>query len=304
MSSDDGLLAGFEAARGHLRGVAFRMLGSFDDAEDAVQLAWLRAEQADLRDVENVAGWLTTVTARVCLDMLRARRRRDERSLVAAHAGALGVTGDGSGPGDDVMLAESVGLALLVVLDRLSPAQRVAFVMHDLFAVPFDEVAIAVDRSPAAAKKLASRARERVRGGGTTAGDQEQAEHQAVVEAFLTAAQGGDLDTLLDLLAPDVVRRADRVAAPSSTASAIRGARAVADETEQFAARARDAEVALVDGSPGIVIAPLGRLFAVLRVRVVGSRITELDVIADAERLDEITIAVTTSAAPRSSSGA
>lgn len=291
MSPDDGLAARFETNRDHLRGVAFRMLGSLDEADDAVQQVWLRAHGADLSGIANLTGWLTTVTSRVCLDTLRARRSRNEHPLTAAPTGRFVATGGGAEPEEEAVLAESVGLALLVVLDRLSPAQRVAFVLHDLFAVSFDEIAAVVDRSTVATKKLASRARERVRGV-TTVEAPEQAEHRAVVDAFLTASRGGDLDTLLELLAPDVVRRADRFAAPAGTAAEVRGSRAVADETKVFAARARAAEVALVDGTPGIVIAPLGRLYAVLRLTLDDGWITEIDVIADPAQLDQITLAV------------
>jgi RNA polymerase sigma factor (sigma-70 family) len=291
MNRADGLAARFESNRNHLRGVAYRMLGSLDEADDAVQRAWLRADQADLSQVRNLAGWLTTVTARVCLDMLRTRRRRSERPLPASVGGPVFATPSRVGPEDEAVLADSVGLALLVVLNRLSAAQRVAFVLHDLFAVPFEEIAMVVDRSTASTKKLASRARERVRGV-TTVKAPVPAEHHAVVHAFLTASRGGDIDTLLELLAPDVVRRADRFAVPAGIPGEVRGAPAVANETKRFAAQARTAEVALVDGAPGIVVAPLGRLFAVLRVTVDGSRITEFDVIADPAQLDQITLAV------------
>lgn len=290
MSADDGLAVFFEANRDHLRGVAYRMLGSLDEAEDAVQQAWLRADQADLSGVDNLTGWLTTVTARVSLDLLRARRRRAERPFDSG-VGTISVTTGGTRMEDEAVMAESVGLALLVVLDRLSPAQRVAFVLHDVFAVPFEEIALVVDRSVVAAKKLASRARERVRGV-TTVEAPHPTEHRAVVDAFLAAARGGHIDVLLKLLAPDVVRRADRFAVPVGTAAEIRGARAVADETKVFAARARTAEVALVDGELGVVVAPLGRLFAVLRVTLHDGRITELEVIAEPARLEQITLAV------------
>ncbi|MBA2387611.1 MAG: sigma-70 family RNA polymerase sigma factor [Acidimicrobiia bacterium] len=291
MSGDASLEARFESSRDQVRGVAYRVLGSLDDADDAVQRAWLRADQADLSGVENLTGWLTTVTARVCLDMLRTRRSRNERPLTVAPSGPAASTGGVTEPEEEAVLAESVGLALLVVLDRLSPAQRVAFVLHDLFAVPFEEIAVVVDRSTVATKKLASRARARVRGV-TTVEAAAPAEHYAVVDAFLAAARGGDLGTLLELLAPDVVRRADRFAASTGISTEVRGARAVADETKVFAARARTAEVALVDGVPGIVVAPLGRLFAVLRMTVYGGRITDFDVIADPAQLDQITLAI------------
>jgi RNA polymerase sigma factor (sigma-70 family) len=278
------LAARFDADRDHLRAVAHRMLGSSDEADDAVQEAWIRADRADLGDVENLTGWLTTTVARVCLDMLRARRTRPVPSPALVEAP------DAVEPEAEAVLAESVGRAMLVVLDRLSPAQRVAFVLHDLFAVPFDDVAAVVDRSVPAAKKLASRARERVRGAPVT-DPARHAEHRRIVQAFLDASRGGDLDTLLRLLAPDVVRRADATAAPHAARS-VRGARAVAAETSVFTARARTGQVALVDGEPGIVLAPGGRLFAVLRVRVDGGRISEVEVIADPARLRGVALAV------------
>jgi RNA polymerase sigma-70 factor, ECF subfamily len=312
MNRDEGLAASFESHRDHLRGVAYRMLGSLDEADDAVQQAWLRAQRADRRGIENLAGWLTTITARVCLDMLRTRRRRGERPLPDAEGGAGagpvdasgGAGGTGGGPttgghdpAGEAVLAESVGLALLVVLDRLSPAQRVAFVLHDLFTVPFDEIGPVVGRSTVATKKLASRARERVRGAPTIpdAGERELSERderRAVVEAFLAAARGGDVGRLLHLLAPDVVRRADRVAVPAGVPAELRGADAVADETRLLAARAASAEVALVDGEPGIVVAPHGRLFAVIRVSVHAGRVAAYEVVADPARLAGITLAV------------
>jgi len=261
------------------------MLGSLDEADDAVQLAWLRADRANLGRIENLAGWLTTVVARVCLDLLRVRRRRAEEPLTPAADTAAGRRG-GTDPEQEAVVAESVGRALLVVLDRLTPAERVAFVLHDLFAVPFGEIATVVGRSPVASKKLASRARDRVRGAATL-GEVDLAQHYAVVEAFLAASRGGDLNALVELLAPDVVRRADRFAVPAE----VRGARAVADETRVFARLARSAEVALVDGTPGIVVAPRGQLLAVLRLRIEHGRITEIDVIADPTRLDQLPLA-------------
>lgn len=287
----------FAGERDRLRALAFRMLGSLDDADDAVQQAWLRADGADLREVDNLAGWLTTVTSRVCLDMLRARARRDERPLTAAFEDRAATPAGGAGgrdaadPADEAVMAESVGRALLVVLDRMSPAQRVAFVLHDLFAVPFEDIAVVVDRSVAATKKLASRARAQVQGG-TVARAPDPHEHRAIVDAFLAASRGGDVDTLLRLLAPDVVRYADRVGLPAGVASEVRGARAVAEETRVFTARARAAEVALVDGAPGIVVAPRGRLFAVLQLTVDDGRITAFEVVTDPARLDHITLAV------------
>ncbi|WP_406286680.1 sigma-70 family RNA polymerase sigma factor [Embleya sp. NBC_00896] len=290
MNRQEGLAERFEAHRDHLRGVAYRMLGSLDDADDAVQLAWLRADRADLDGVENLAGWLTTVVARVCLDLLRTRRSRGEEPLTSTEDAFTERPG-GTEPEHEAVLAETVGLAFLVVLDRLGPAERVAFVLHDLFAVPFDEIATVVGRTPVASKKLASRARSRVRGVATV-GEADLARHYTLVDAFLAASRGGDLDTLVELLAPDVVRRVDRVAVPADTATVVRGARAVAEETRVFAHRARIGEVALVDGAPGIVMAPGGRLRLALRLVIEHDRITEIDVIADPARLDRLALAV------------
>jgi RNA polymerase sigma-70 factor (ECF subfamily) len=287
MNGHEGLAARFEADRAHLRGVAYRMLGSLDEADDAVQRAWLRAERSDLGAVANTTGWLTTVVARVCLDMLRSRRRRGEEPLTAAaDVSTAGRHRDGDGPEEEAVLAESVGRALLVVLDRLGPAERVAFVLQDLFAVPFDEIATVVGRTPAASKKLASRARARVRGEASV-GAVDLARHAAVVEAFLAATRGGDLGVLVELLAPDVLRRADR----HDVAGEVHGARAVAEESRVFSEGARAAEVALVDGRPGLVIAPAGRLRVVLRITVEGGRITVIDVISDPARLRRVRLA-------------
>ncbi|MFI1578843.1 sigma-70 family RNA polymerase sigma factor [Embleya sp. NPDC020630] len=283
MNASEALAERFEAHREHLRTVAYRMLGSLDDADDAVQAAWLRVDRAGIDGVENLGGWLTTVTARVCLDMLRIRRTRGEEPLAAAPEAVLERPG-GPEPEHEAVLAESVGLAMLVVLGRLTPAERVAFVLHDMFAVPFAEIAPVVGRTPVPSKKLASRARERVRGRAAL-DEVDLARHYTVVDAFLAASRGGDLDTLVELLAPDVVRRVDPFAVPSGVAGEVRGARAVAEETRMFAHRARLGAVALVDGRPGIVIAPGGRLFAVLRLSFADGRITDIEVIAEPARL-------------------
>ncbi|AGP33899.1 sigma-70 family RNA polymerase sigma factor [Sorangium cellulosum] len=297
MISQAELAEQLDRARSHLRAVAFRMLGSVDEAEDAVQEVWLRASRADASAVANVTGWLTTILGRVCLDMLRARRRRGEELTEGGELDQLVDREGPSGPEDEAALADAVGLALLVVLDTLGPAERVAFVLHDLFAVPFDEIAAIVDRSPAAAKKLASRARHRVRGG-AAAPAAELARQREVVEAFLAASRTGDLGALLAVLAPDVVRRADRAALRGGAEAEVRGARRVAEETATNAGRARFARPALVNGAVGVVVAPRGRLQLVLAVAVEGDRIAAIDAIGDPARLRQLRLAVVDAAPP------
>lgn len=284
-------LAGqFERARQHLRDVAYRMLGSLDEAEDAVQEAWLRAARADVREVGNVTGWLTTIVARICLDTLRSRRRREQR-LGKERVEPVLNPDDAAHPTAEAELAESVGLALLVVLDRLGPAERVAFVLHDLFAVPFEQIAAILERSPSAAKKLASRARHRVRGT-TSRPTAELARQRSVVESFLAASRAGDIDALLAILAPDVVRRADSTARRGDAPAEVRGARRVAEETLTNARLARFARPALVDGRIGAVVAPGGRLLFVLAIRVEGDRVVEVDVVGEPARLREVDLRV------------
>ncbi|WP_020576382.1 sigma-70 family RNA polymerase sigma factor [Actinopolymorpha alba] len=279
----------FEADRQHLRSVAFHLLGSVDDADDAVQGAWLKASSADVQNIQNPTGWLTTITVRESLDQLRARRRRAERPL-------SDIDTEWDDPGaasadEDVLLADSVSRALLVVLDRLSPAQRVAFVLHDVFAMPFDEIGELLDRSAVAAKKLASRARERLHGSPPPLDTRRTTQHARIVKAFLTAARGGDLPTLLNLLAPDVVRTVDRQLVPDNVATEVRGARQVAEETPLFAHRARSGVVVLVDGVPGIALAPRGRVRAVMRLTMdADDRIHRIEIIGDADRLGTMTL--------------
>ncbi|MFE4516609.1 sigma-70 family RNA polymerase sigma factor [Kitasatospora sp. NPDC056783] len=284
----DAVAARFEAERGRLRAIAQRMLGSTGEAEDAVQEAWLRLVRTDGPEIDNLPGWLTTVVSRICLDLLRARAARREEPAGEALPDPAG---GGPEPEREALLIESVGRALLVVLDRLGPAERVAFVLHDGFAVPFDRIAPIVGRTPAAAKKLASRARQRVRG--TAALPPEPlAGHRRVVEAFLAAARGGDLAALLAVLAPDVVRRADPAALPPGRDLVARGAEVIARETTVFGRRARYGAVALVDGVPGILIAPDGRLRLVLRLAVAEGRVAGYEVIADPARLAALDLAV------------
>ena len=284
-------LAGeFERSRGHLRAVAFRMLGSADDAEDAVQEAWLRASGADIGNVVNMTGWLTTIVGRICLDMLRARGRRGEELTDMAGFELAAADSDAAGPDDQAIMADSVGLALMVILDRLGPAERVAFVLHDLFAVPFDEIAGIVDRSPAAAKKLASRARHRVHGTATVPAADLTRQRQ-VVDAFLAASRAGDLGALLAVLAPEVVRRADRAVLPAGVPAELRGVRRVAEAALTNAGLARFARPALVNGVIGMVVAPRGRLLRVLEVTIDGDRITAIDVIGEPARLRRLDLA-------------
>lgn len=278
----------FGRSRGRLRAIAYRMLGSTAEADDAVQETWLRAWRADTDAVGNMSAWLTTVTGRVCLDMLRSRRARREDP-----ADPDPELMDGSdGPEDEAIQEESIGLAMLVVLDRLSPAERVAFVLHDLFGVPFEEIAPIVDRSPVTAKKLASRARHRVRGGAARSPAADLARQRQIVEAFLAASRAGDIGGLLAVLAPDVVRRASLAALPPGSQAVLRGAQAVAEETRGNAARAMSAVPALVDDAIGVVVAPRGRLELVIKVGFDGDRIAALDVVSDPDRLREIELAV------------
>jgi RNA polymerase sigma-70 factor (ECF subfamily) len=277
----DWLAERFEANRTHLRAVAYRMLGSASEADDAVQEAWLRLDRSDTSDVQNLGGWLTTVVARVCLDMLRSRRSRREEPL--GEQPPTVSPANGADPEQQALLADSVGVALLVVLDTLAPAERVAFVLHDLFAVPFDEVGSIVGRSPTAARQLASRARRRVQGAAVPDGDVSR--QRAVVDAFLAAARGGDFDGLLALLDPDVVLRSDGAAVRAGASRELRGAPAVADT---FAGRARVARPALVDGAVGAVWAPGGRPRVVFGFTIINGRIVEIDILADPERVDEL----------------
>ena len=255
MDEHEWLAERFEANRTHLRAVAYRMLGSLSEADDAVQEAWLRLSRSDTSGVENLGGWLTTVVARVCLDMLRSRKSRREEPLGAHVPDPIVSREDGIDPEHEALLADSVGLALLVVLETLAPAERLAFVLHDMFAVPFDEIAPIVGRSPTAARQLASRARRRVQGAATVP-DADLTRQREVVDAFLAASRGGDFDALLAVLDPDVVLRADRAAVQAGASREVRGAAAVA---KTFSGRARFAQPALVNGAVGAVWAPGGR---------------------------------------------
>jgi RNA polymerase sigma-70 factor (ECF subfamily) len=295
MQQDEILAKRFEADRAHLGAVAFRMLGSASEAEDAVQEAWVRLSRVDTSDVENLSGWLTTVVARVCLDMLRMRRSRREEPLerpapARPFDGPAGPERSGElDPEQEAVLADSVGLALLVVLETLKPAERLAFVLHDMFDVPFDEIAPIVGRSPTAARQLASRARRRVQGRASVS-DAAMRHKQEVIEAFLAASRGGNFDALLELLDPDVVLRVDGAAMPSGRPTELQGAVFVARRAAKGGAAA--AQPALVNGDVGVVVAPHGRLLMVLDFTVVGGRIVAIDAVADEERLNAMELAV------------
>lgn len=281
----------FETNRTHLRAVAFRMLGSVSEADDAVQEAWLRLNRADAGSVENLPAWLTTVVARVCLDMLRSRRARREEPLGPHVPEPIVSRADGVDPEHEALLADSVGLALLVVLETLAPPERLSFVLHDMFGVPFEEIAPIVGRSPAAARQLASRARRRVHGS-VQEPDVDLAGQRAVVDAFLAAARGGDMQALVEVLDPDVVLRVDRGALPAAGGREVHGAAAVAARALTFARLARLAKPAVVNGTAGFVVTgPAGPL-AVAGFTVARGRVVELDLLADPARLRELDLTV------------
>jgi RNA polymerase sigma factor (sigma-70 family) len=284
---EDFLAARFEEHRAHLKAVAYRMLGSLAEADDAVQEAWLRVTRADTAAVDNLGGWLTTIVARICLNVLRTRHR--EEPLDARVPDPVLARIESTDPEQEAVLADSVGLALLVVLETLSPAERLAFVLHDLFSMPFDEIALVVDRSEAATRQLASRARRRVRGASPTP-DADLGAQRAVVDAFLAAARGGDLETLVGLLAPDVVVRSDGGALRPSTV--LHGREAVAEGAMTFARMAELTRLALVNGAVGAVAFTEGRLVSVAAFTVSAGRITALDILADPERLARLDPAV------------
>ena len=278
----------FEAHRSHLRGVAYRMLGSRSEAEDAVQEAWLRLSRTGAGGVENLRGWLTTVVARVCLDLLRSRKARREEPSGAQEPEPTVSDADGVDPEQEVLLADSVGLALLVVLQTLAPAERVAFVLHDMFDLPFDEIAPVVGRSPAAARQLASRARRRVRGAATVPRP-DLPSRQTLVDAFLAASRGGDFEALLAVLDPDVVLRADSATVQMGATSEVRGAKAVA---ETFKGRAQAAQRAVVNGAAGLVWVAGGKPRVVFEFTIEHGKIVTIDLVADPERLRQLELTV------------
>src|ERR1700733_15233672 len=292
MNQTDSLAAQFEKKRSHLRAVAYRMLGSLTEADDAVQEAWLKLSRSDASSVENLGGWLTTVVARVCLDMLRSRNARREDSLEEhVDPPPPAVKSRALDPEQDTPLAESVRLALLVVLDTLAPAERICFVLHDLFAVSFDEIANIVGRSPAAVRQLASRARRRIQGADAASGA-DLAGQRKVVDAFLAALRAGDFQALVAVLDPNVVITADAAAQPVETKREVRGAENWAKGAIAAARGARAAQPALIDGAVGLVLAPQGRLFRALRFTLAEGKIAAVEVIGDPERLRRLDLAI------------
>ena len=288
MNEHDWLADRFEEHRARLRGVAYRMLGSLTEADDAVQDAWVRVERAGADDVENMGAWLTTIVARVCLNMLRSRNVRREESLevhlpdpIVSPVGELQ-------PEDEALLADSVGLALQVVLDTLTPAERLSFVLHDMFALPFEEIAPMVGRSPDAARQLASRARRRVKGADVHASPADITQQRAVVDAFFAAARGGDFEALVSMLDPDVVLRADFGARRPTAPSIVRGAEAVASQARLGANPNAVLHPALVNGGPGVVVTLRHRPFALMAFEVVDGKIVEINIIGDPERVRRV----------------
>jgi RNA polymerase sigma factor (sigma-70 family) len=291
MADQDWLAERFEANRCHLRGVAFRMLGSLTEADDAVQEAWIRLSRSDTSDVDNLRAWLTTVVGRVCLNMLRSRKTRREGSLETHLPDPILSPEAGIDPEQEALLGDSVGLAMLIVLDSLTPAERVAFVLHDVFAVPFEAIAPIVGRTPTAARQLASRARRRVQGAPVPDVDLDR--QWAVVDAFLAAAREGDFERLLAVLDPEVVVRSDGGVARPDLISLVRGAQAVAEQAMTFRRFAETSTRVLVNGIPGgVAWAPDGSPFAVLALTVKGGRIVAIDVLADPDRLGQLDLTV------------
>ena len=292
MDQHDGLAAQFEQNRTHLRAVAYRMLGSVSEAEDAVQESWLRLSRSDSSEIGNLGGWLTTVVARVCLDMLRSRKSRREEPLDVFVPDPIVSRDDGVDPEWEALQVDSVGLAMLVVLETLAPAERLAFVLHDMFGVSFDEVAAIVGRSPAATRQLASRARRRVQG--APAPDTDLNRQRRVVDAFLAASRGGDFEALLAVLDPDVVLRADAGAASAGSGPAVskvvHGAKAVVEQAVTFAKLAPRTQPAIVNGAAGAVTVVGGQVFAVMGVTTRNDKITEIYILADPVRVNRLNL--------------
>jgi RNA polymerase sigma-70 factor, ECF subfamily len=291
MDQSDWLAQQFEEHRTRLRAVAYRMLGSLTEADDAVQEAWLRMSRSDVGEVENLGAWLTTVVSRVSLNMLRSRRSRREQPLETHVPEPIVDSADGTDPQHEALLADSVGLALLVVLEQLDPAERLAFVLHDMFGVPFSEIAPIVDRSPDAARQLASRARRRVRGTAPVPDADLQAQRE-VVEAFMAAARDGDFDALVAVLDPDIVLRADQGAAATGLSRVVRGATTVASQAIMFSRLDLEVRHAIINGAAGTVTLRGGEPFAVAGFTIRGGKVVEMDILADPERLRQLDLTV------------
>ncbi len=290
MTDQEYLAERFEAQRDQLRGVAYRMLGSTAEADDAVQDAWLRLSRSDAAEIENLGGWLTTVVARICLNLLRSRKTRGEQPIDDVHVPDPVVRRlDEAGPESEAVLADSVGLAMLVVLETLSPAERLAFVLHDMFAVPFDEIAGVIDRSPEATRQLASRARRRVQGDPASARTTDPVRHREVVDAFLAASRSGSFEALVSVLDPDIVLRIDD--GSGLGARLVRGAEQVATGALLFSQIERDVRVVSVNGMPGLVTIENGRLLSVADFTVVDGKLAELTIVADPKRLAQVDLA-------------
>jgi RNA polymerase sigma factor (sigma-70 family) len=291
MAGSDRLIEGFEENRTRLRAVAYRMLGSLAEADDAVQEAWLRLTRADSSEVDNLGAWLTTIVARICLNVLRSRRTRREEPFDARLPDPVISPTDRTSPEDEALLTDSVGLALQVVLDTLTPAERLAFVLHDMFDLPFDEIAPIVGRSSASARQLASRARRRVRGADVHTPDPDVGRQREVVDAFFAAARGGDFDALVAVLDPDVVERVDAGPARRDLSGIARGARVIAGRAIMFDQPSPRLRPVLVNGAAGVVVTVRGEPFAVMAFTVSGGRIAEIDVLADPDRLNRLDLA-------------
>ena len=292
MAESDRLIEGFAENRTRLRAVAYRMLGSFAEADDAVQEAWLRLTKADSSEVDNLGAWLTTIVARVCLNVLRSRRTRPEEPFGAHLPDPIISRTDRTSPEDEALLTDSVGLALQVVLDTLTPAERLAFVLHDMFDLPFDDIAPIVGRSSTSARQLASRARRRVRGADVPRPDADIGRQREVVDAFFAAARRGDFDALVTVLDPDVVERVDAGTARPDISGMVRGARVVAGRAIMFDQPSPRLRPVLVNGAAGVVVIVRGQPFAVMAFTVSDGRIVEIDVLADPDRLNRLDLAV------------
>jgi RNA polymerase sigma-70 factor (ECF subfamily) len=292
MAESDRLIEGFAENRTRLRAVAYRMLGSFAEADDAVQEAWLRLTKADSSEVDNLGAWLTTIVARVCLNVLRSRRTRPEEPFGAHLPDPVISRTDRTSPEDEALLTDSVGLALQVVLDTLTPAERLAFVLHDMFDLPFDDIAPIVGRSSTSARQLASRARRRVRGADVPRPDADIGRQREVVDAFFAAARRGDFDALVTVLDPDVVERVDAGTARPDISGMVRGARVVAGRAIMFDQPSPRLRPVLVNGAAGVVVIVRGEPFAVMAFTVSDGRIVEIDVLADPDRLNRLDLAV------------